>query len=356
MTVFATLAAPPMTLDQLAALSDEIAALARAGVPLDRGLKALARELPGRVGKVAGEIGKRLDAGQPLSQAVAELGTTLPPAYHTVIAAGLRAGRLPAALEGIARTARRISLLRRAIGLALVYPVILLSVTWVLGLLVLVKLAPVSAHMLIEFDVTTLPVDVFVDRLVASAWWWWPLVPVLAALWLGVAWYRSGRVALGVQPHPLLALGTVRTLGRMQRAGTMASLADLLALLLSQGVPLPEAVELASGACGSAPLANGGQQLAEQLRRGERIEQPPAGFSPLMAWTIASGQSPEQLCRTLTRTAGVYRDEFNRRGQWLEVYVPLLLTIGVCGTITLIYAVLALGPYVAIMRRLTEAF
>ena len=35
-----------VTLDQLIALNDEIAALARAGVPLDQGLLHLGRDLP----------------------------------------------------------------------------------------------------------------------------------------------------------------------------------------------------------------------------------------------------------------------------------------------------------------------
>ncbi len=345
-----------MTLDQLAALSDEIAALSRAGVPLDRGLKAMARELPGRLGRIAGDLGRRIEFGQPLPQVVAELGATLPPAYQTVIEAGLRAGRLSAALEEVARTARRISQLRRAIGLALIYPVILLWLTWVLGLLVLYQLAPVMARMLAEFDVTDVPFELYVARAIDWMGYWGPLVPVAVALWLGVAWYRSGRVALGVELHPLLSFGAIGTLHRMQRAGKMASLAELLTLLLRHGIPLAEAVELATAACGSVPLAKGGKLLAEQIRRGERIEQSPPDFAPLLAWTLTSGQSQERLCRTLARTAEVYRDEFKRRGQWLQLYVPLFLTTGLCGSIAFVYAVVALGPWVAIMLRLADPF
>jgi general secretion pathway protein F len=346
----------PLTLEQLAALSDEIAALARAGVPLDRGLKELAAELPGRLGRVASEIGQRTGEGQPLARAVAELGVTFPPAYQTVIAAGLRAGRLPAALEGIARTARRISQLRRSIGLSLIYPLILLILTWILSLFVLFKLAPITARMLVEFDVTRLPVEDYVARATETAWIWGSLIPLLVAIWLAIAWHRSGRVAQGAELHPLLAFGAVGTLSRMQRAGRMASLAELLALLLNSGVALADAVELASASSGWTPLASGGKRLAEQLRRGERIEQPPAGFSPLLAWTITSGQSPQQLCRSLARTAEVYRDEFNRRGQWLMVYVPLALTIGLCGSLAVVYALVTLGPWVAVMHRLAEPF
>jgi general secretion pathway protein F len=46
-----------LSLEQLIALGEEIAALARAGVPLDEGLAELGRELPGRLGKVARQMG-----------------------------------------------------------------------------------------------------------------------------------------------------------------------------------------------------------------------------------------------------------------------------------------------------------
>src|SRR5438552_1079911 len=116
--VSATLSARPVTLEQLTALSDEIGALARAGVPLDRGLRELSLEMPGRLGRLAGEMSRRLEAGTALEQVIGDLGSTLPPAYRCVIAAGVRAGRLPAVLERISQTAARVGPLRSSILLS----------------------------------------------------------------------------------------------------------------------------------------------------------------------------------------------------------------------------------------------
>jgi general secretion pathway protein F len=355
-TVFAPLAARPLTLEQLAALSDEMAALARAGVPLDRGLRELAHDMPGKLGDVAGAIGTRLEKGHSLEQIVADLETTLPPAYRSVIVAGLRAGRLPAALESIAGAARRIGQLRSSIGLSLIYPVIVLGLAWSLGLFVLVKIAPVMARMLVEFEVTTLPLEQVVADVIRTAPWWGPLVPLLLGVWLATVWYRSGRIAGGIELRPWLSMGAVGTLARLQRASRLASLTELLALLVEQEVPLAEAIELSSAAVGSSGLSRAGKELAEQLRRGEPIDLPPPGFPPLLAWTLAHGQSQAALCQTLARTAQVYRDEVNRRSQWLALYVPLVLTILICGGVALIYAVLTLGPWLAIMHRIAQPF
>lgn len=354
--VTATLASRPVSLEQLAAISDEIAAIARAGVPLDRGLRALAAEIPGRVGQVVGQVGDGLEAGRPLESIVTDLGSSLPAAYQQVLLAGLKAGHLPQALESVATTARRVNELRRSLGLALLYPLIVLTLTWLLGLFVLVQIAPVMVNMLVEFDVTSPAVHATVSWLIATLPIWGPAIPLIFACYLGWVWYASGRASLGFELHPLLSFGAVATVTRLQRASRNASLAELLSLLVLNDVPLPEAVRLASAALGSATLATGGQQLAAQLVRGEPILAAPPGFPALLAWMIASSQSKEHLLGCLVRTAEVYRDEVTRRSRWLAMFVPLVLTIVVAGGAVFIYAVLTLGPWLAIMSRLTKPF
>lgn len=353
MTITATLAARSVTLDQLAALSDEIAALARAGVPLDRGLKELASDMPGRLGKLAAHMGQRLEAGQPLDQVVAEFSTSLPPAYRAVLIAGQRGGRLSAALEGVAHSARRISQLRRTIGLSLLYPLIVLLVAWGLFWFVIGKLTPVMLVAMSDVGLPTEPFAAILDWLSRTAALWQVLVPLIAAAWLAWVWIQSGRVARGVELHPWLSFGAAGTLARMRRAGRISSLADLLALLVSHDVPLPEAIDLASAAVGSVQIERGGKELAERLNRGEKIDRVPAGFPPLIAWTLTGGGDPRRLPQILRRTAETYRDEFNRRGQWLQIYVPLA-TAAACGMIVVLYALLTLLPWIAIMHQLSR--
>src|SRR5205807_2035210 len=58
--------------DDLVTLNDEIAGLARAGLPLDQGLAALARDMGrGRLRQVTAEIAENLRAGRTLPDALA---------------------------------------------------------------------------------------------------------------------------------------------------------------------------------------------------------------------------------------------------------------------------------------------
>jgi general secretion pathway protein F len=353
-TVPASLSSRPLSLEQLAALSDEIAALTRAGVPLDRGLAELARDIPGRLGTVAREMSQRLSEGQLLEQVAIELGSALPPAYRSVLLAGVRSGRLPIALQDISQTARRISQLRSTIYLSLLYPLMILIVTWMLGVFVMVKIGPVLARMMIEFDVAGPWAVEFYDAGARHALWIGPLLPLAFAAWLFWAWHRAGRIAHGGELHPLLAFGAVGTLARLQRASRLATLSDLLALLLGNSVPLPEAIEIASSAIGSSDLARGGKEFAEKLASGQTLHEAPSGFPPMIAWTIAGAKSQPQLLRSLRRAAEVYRDEASRRSQWLVLYVPLVATIVICGGLVFGYAALTLGPWLALMWRISQ--
>ncbi len=63
---------PPVsiTIDQLLALNDEIAALVRAGVPLERGLVVTGRDLRGRLGGSRRPWRGGSAAGESLSEAL----------------------------------------------------------------------------------------------------------------------------------------------------------------------------------------------------------------------------------------------------------------------------------------------
>src|SRR5437868_6192649 len=99
---------PPgsIAMDQLLALNEEIAALVRAGIPLDRGLLEAGQDVRGRLGRIASALGRRVGRGESLVEALEGERQAIPPLYRAVVEAGTRAGRLPVALEGMARYVR----------------------------------------------------------------------------------------------------------------------------------------------------------------------------------------------------------------------------------------------------------
>ncbi len=141
------------TLDDLLALNDEIAALVRAGLPLEEGLAELGGDMPGRLGRIATSLSEAASRGEPLEQALLDRAVALPPVYRAVMQAGMRAGRLPAALEAVATSARRITETRRAAVIAVSYPLLVSALVWC-GLAVFTRtLAPSLARSFHSLDV-----------------------------------------------------------------------------------------------------------------------------------------------------------------------------------------------------------
>jgi type II secretory pathway component PulF len=350
----ATLTPTSVSLEDFVALNHEIAALARAGVPLGPGLTAFGRDLPGRLGRIAAEVGERLLRGEPLERIIATQDG-FPPAYRAVVEAGIRVGRLPAALEGISQSACRTAQLRWTISIAILYPLMVMGVGYCLFVFTVARIAPVMAETLVEPRVASTPVHQLLDWLGKTELLWGIALPVLVLAWFAGLWWRAGRVASGVDLHPLLSFGAVSTMLKMRRAGRLSAMCDCLALLTEYGVPMHEAVPLAARTTGAKELEQAAARLAEQVLRGEKSSAAPQGFPPLLAWMLASGQLQQDLPKVLRRAAAVYRDEANRRAEWLRLYIPLILTVVFGGGTVLIYAVVTLGPFLLILRKMTEA-
>lgn len=349
------LAPTTVTLEDFVALNHEIAALARAGVPLGPGLTAFGRDLPGRLGRIAAEVGARLEQGEPLDRIV-DQQVNFPPAYKAVVQAGLRVGRLPAALEGISQSARRTAQLRFTISMAIIYPLIVMCLGYCLFVFTTSRISPVMASMLADHGVENTVVHQVIDWVGKNSLLWGLVLPVLILAWLAWLWWRAGRVAAGVELHPLLSFGAVSTMLKMRQAGRLAAMCDCLALLTEYGVSLPEAVPLAARTTGAKKLECAAKELAEQLIRGERKgTEPPRNFPPFLAWMLTSGRLQQDLPRTLRRAAEIYRDEANRRAQGLRLYVPLILTLVFGGGTVAIYALVTLAPFILILYKLAGA-
>ena len=90
------------------------------------------RDLRGRLGRIATALSQRLDRGESLPEALEGEEQSIPPLYRAVVEAGARSGRLPIALEGLAKYVRGYSEARAAIGLALWYPLLVLTLAYAL--------------------------------------------------------------------------------------------------------------------------------------------------------------------------------------------------------------------------------
>lgn len=345
----------PITLEQLLALNAEIAALSRAGVPLGLGLTHLGRDLPGRLGRWATELGQRLEDGQSLGEALRAM-PGVPPVYAAVVSAGIRSGRLAVALEDVASLIRRSTEMRRLIYLSLIYPLLIVGLAFVFFVLMLTNFFPVMRGFYDQLAPQGRALAVL-EVLATTQVYWMFAVPSLVLFLLSAWWLRARRGWLDVRGRRARWRRPRRaSIAGMVGEGRIAAFTETLAALVDHSVPLPEAIVLAADASGDARLSQSGRELAARIERGEQID-PHEALLPaprLLSWLLVGNRSPQRLAAALRRAAGSHRQNAMWMSRWLSVSVPLWLTVGIGGSATLLYALAIIWPLASVLFELSK--
>ena len=336
-----------VTLDQFIALNDELAALVRAGVPLESGLIEAGRDLRGRLGEVSGKLGERLSGGMTLPEALSASGSGMPDVYRAVVEAGVRSGRLSKALEGMAAIARGYSEARRAVGIALLYPLIVLGLAYCLALLFLIQIAPRFVSAFEALGLPTIRPLAILSRIGETAPYWAAIPPALVGL-LALRWAWTGRsVVLDTSPLGP-ALNRLPMIGSMIGSFRAANFADLLSLLVDHRVPLDEGVRLAADASGDRAFREEALRLAESIRQGEGPDDAatagPGAFPPLLSWMLTAGHRQGNLAISLRHLAETYRRKARNRAEFLRSILPTTLMLAIGAGAVLLYALLLFIP------------
>jgi type II secretory pathway component PulF len=333
---WAVAATASLSLDELVAINDELAALVRAGVPLESTLGEIARDLPGRLGKTTTLLANRMERGETLSEALAAMPDAFPPMYRTAIEAGVRAGRLPVVLEDLAQSARRMSEMRRVISLAALYPLLILFIAIGFFSFFTKKIAPI---LVTSFEGHAPYVARAAAYLGQSADIWAPIA--LVGLFVGsIIWFIRMQRGKG-------SMAWIPVIGRLERDARIASFSEILGLLVEHDVPLPQAVLLAADATADKRLSDAARQLAEQLERGAvSVEGALSNgqLPPFFVWLTSISSRKELLVPLLEQSAEMYRRRALQRADWLRVYIPIFMTLAIGGVIVFIYALSLFMP------------
>jgi general secretion pathway protein F len=352
-------------LNELLVLNAEIAALVRAHIPLELGLRRLAVQETGRLGRLAERVAVRLESGMSLVEAVRQEGPVVSPLYAAVIEAGLRSDRLPDALDSLVELGRTMQTVHRRVSLSLMYPLVVVTFAYLLLSFYLVFALPrvvASWDDIPELRDKVLPV---VEAIAHTAVWWFPGLPILAialvaSLTSATRLWGEGR-SLPVSPN-LRGLRSGLWIPSVPRLFTdldRSHVCRVLGLLLEHQIPLPEALQLTARATESPMLAEDLDQVARGVQQGRSLvaEVHVARRLPsLLAQLLRAGTVDADLPAALRQAAEIYRRRAMRRVDWLRATLTPALTVLVGGLVTLAYALCFVVPLTWFYRELLDPF
>jgi general secretion pathway protein F len=302
--------------DHVVALTQQLASLLEAGLPLDRALRVLQEVAPTpRLAAVAADLLQAVQGGAALSEALARHEPRpFSRLYVSLVRAGERAGALDTTLGRLARLLEEAKDFRDAVVSALVYPALLAASGAVTVLFLMGFVLPRFGDIFKDMGhAIPLPAQVLLS---ASAWvqqYWWALgLGALAAVLLG-------RVALGT---PAGRRGADRVALRIPVVGGVLLTADVarfarvLGTLLHSGVPIVAALGAVGETLASSVLVEAVRRLADDVKRGAGLAGPIAQlglFPPLAVQAVRIGEETGRLDELLLKIADTYEADVRRR-------------------------------------------
>lgn len=332
-----------LSFGDLALLTRQLATLLKAGIPLEEALHSVAQQARHHtVQRVLHDLTSRIREGQSFAQALAAHPRDFSSLYRATVTAGERSGHLDLVLEQLADFTERASQFRQQIGLALVYPALLvvLSILIVTGLMVYVvpDILEVITNAGQDLPLPT-RVLIWVSDIVSRYGFWLTLLGAATAALI----YRLGRLpTLQLAWHrALLHAWPVRGLSAGLNASRYAS---TLAILLRSGIALSDAMPIAAAVCANFWFRKAMSVAAQKVVEGRSLNralEESGCFSPMLLQLVASGERSGNLSEMLTRAADNQEAEIRRK-------VAVLVALFEPGTLLLMGA-LVLAIVLAIL-------
>jgi type II secretory pathway component PulF len=346
-----------MQADDLITLNEEIAAMARAGLPLDQGLAALAHEMGrGPLKQVTAQLATDLRAGRTLPEALDRQRSRVPPFYAGLVEAGVRSGRIAEVLATLTVYARTVAGVRTTIIDAAFYPVVVLVCATAILLAVVCFLVPQYGEIYSGFGMQVPAITEFVltvgrhpVELVVA--------PLLALLGMGILIKATlGGTEWG-RRWWIRFVYAVPIVGTLLRSARMAAFTDLLAILVDYGVPLPRALALAADASSDPFLAANAREAQRDLEAGMPLGQVLQNrllVAQLVAWMTTVGERRGELGKTLHQVAELYRTQVDRRATLLRTVLPPFLIIATAGLLVCLFVFALILPMLRLLEGLSK--
>ena len=330
---------PRVPTDLLLIFCQELAALLKAGLPLVQSLEVMLERQRHPVFRRSLEaVRDRVKSGTALSEAFRAERDLYPPMLSASLIAGERTGNLEGVLRRLAQYLRlNLSLKKKAVS-ASVYPLMLFAMMFVLVSILVIVVIPKFQDFYKDFNVE-LPLITrllmgFSTAVAHHAVW---LLLLLVGLLVGaMSWLR--REGSGVVLDRFLF--RVPYLGSLMRMYATSQLARTLSALLSGGLPLLNAMEVAAAVGAATPQIREGRSLTTALESTQVLDN-------LALEMVKVGEQTGALADMLNAVADFYDEEIETRmAAVLALIEPIML---VC------MAVIVAGMLLAFYLPLFEA-
>lgn len=343
-----------MRAGDFAAFNQQLAHLAKAGLPLEHGLRLIAADLhSGRLSRTVEMVAAELERGTPLGEAFEKHRAHFPPLYGRLVAAGVQSGNLPGVLFNLGRHLELVQRLREALWRAFAYPLVvlvtLMLVMIFLGYFVLPRFEEIFTDFRIDLPIVT-------TALLSLARATPVLLGVLVALVAGAPLLWAALRATGSSGRATdLAARWMPLVGPVLRRNLVARWCDALRIGVSAGMDLPAAILIAGDTTGSPALQADGRAMVAQMEAGLPLDSVrPGGMLPAtVPATLHFAAGHQDLATTIEALGEMYQRQAELRMSAIPAMLTPLLVLLIAGLVAFVMVGL-FAPLITLIQGMTR--
>lgn len=290
---------------QLSEFCRELGTMLSSGVPLIRAIGIMAgRDIPEKVKTVYLNLQRCLQQGLVLSEAMAQQGDVFPELLINMYRASEASGRLDLTSQKMAGHYEKNYRLNRKVKNAMIYPVLLVIVTFIVVMLIFLLVLPKFFTVFEGIDAPMPGITQFMLNLSNGMRqnWIWVLIGILLAVLLVQTVIRIPVVKMRLHRWKVHFPG----IGRLMRIIYTARFAESLSSLYASGISIMNALQNARSTVGNVYIEAQFPEAIRAVRSGESLSGALSkidGFDSKLAASVQIGEETGQLDDMLSATA-----------------------------------------------------
>lgn len=311
-----------------------LSVMVRSGLPLTRALSVIGEETKNEHFKIIIErINESVIKGNSFAQSLAGYKKIFGDFFVNMVQAGEISGNLDRIMLLLARQMKKDYDLRSRVRGAMLYPAVILIVLCLIGALMMIYVVPTLAQALTDLNVelpwSTKMIIGFSNLFVEYS------ILLLAVLaFIGFMFFRFIRSALGRPLWDKFVLH-IPLFGALIKKMNTARITRVLSYLLSAGMPIIRALEIAGGVVGNTNYKNSIADLIKEVAQGRAMgkffHSRQNLYDPLVGEMIAAGEETGKISEMLLDVAMFFEQDINDTTKNMSSIIEpfLMVTIGI---------------------------
>ena len=312
----------------------QFATMINAGLSLTKCLSILGSQSDSKeLREIITQLGRDVESGQSLSEAMAKHAKVFPPLFVNMIRAGETGGVLDEVLLRVADHFEQEAQLKGRIKSAMTYPISMLALVMLVLVAMMIFVVPTFQKMFSDMGGTLpLPTQILVNLSDgARSWPGLVFVIVVAVVTFIFRWWISTESGRFIWDGIKLRMPVVGPLVRKQ---ALARFTRTFGTLVSAGVPILSALDIVSDTAGNEVVARSVKKVRAAIKEGETIAKPLGEnpvFPSMVVQMIAVGEETGALDTMLNKIADFYDEEVSAAVDALtSIIEPIMMaTLGV---------------------------